>query len=68
MNERTRTIALLVHSCNVVVIGGYRGAYRGLSTHSSTGMTSSTPAATAQLIHYGKDVHVLKVVVHVVKI
>ena len=49
MNERMRTIALLAHSCCVVVIGGYRGAYRGLSTHSSTGMTSSTPAAAAQL-------------------
>ena len=57
MNERTRTIALLVHSYNVVVIGGYRGAYRGLSTHSSTGMLSSTRAAAAQLIHSRKDVH-----------
>jgi len=49
MNERTRTIALLAHGCNVVVIGGYRGAYRGLSTHSSTGMTSSTPTAAARV-------------------
>jgi len=29
MNECTRTIALLVHSCNVVVIGGYRGLIEG---------------------------------------
>ena len=53
MNERV----LLHCCCNVVVIGGYRGAYRGLSTHSSTGMTSSMRATAAQPIHSGKDVH-----------
>ena len=57
MNERTRTIALLAYSYCYVATCSYRRANGGNSTHTSTGTTSSTCMAAAQLIHSGKNVH-----------
>ena len=51
MNERTCTIALLAHRYCYVATCSYRRANGGNSTHTSTGTTSSTRMAAAQLIH-----------------